>query len=740
MLVPVQRSAAPGRARGLAASAAALLGLLVLPSLAPQEAGRAAGASDPSETGAATAQEPATPEAGGFAPTDEQREEARRLAKRLPATHYLGLPLDDELSGRVLERYLDYLDPARMYLRASDVAAFESHRTRLDEAIRAGELDAGYEMFERFQALRLARLEAIAADAAERVLALDLTDEEALVVDREVAPWAASDAELDELWRKRLEAETLELLLQGRTREQAAETIQRRYENLLNQVRQTRGDDVFQIFMNSFAVSYDPHTQYLARKGSQDFDVQMSLSLEGIGALLRSDGEYTLVERLVAAGPAEKGGDLKPGDRILAVAQGAEGEFVDVIGWRIDEVVDLIRGPRDTTVRLRVLPAAAPEGAAAETISIVRDEVKLEEQAARKEIVELGEGDDAVRLGVIELPAFYMDFAAFGKGDPDFKSSTRDVERLLLELQQEDVDGILLDLRGNGGGSLMEAHDLSGLFLGRRPVVQVRDADGSVQVLGGERPAVYSGPLIVLVDRLSASASEIFAGAVQDYGRGVVVGERTFGKGTVQSVVPIGSGRLLLTVAKFYRITGESTQHAGVTPDISFPPLYDPEVIGESALEGALLADRIPPLEVARGTTVPELLDELQRAHVERIDDDPDFVRLAREVELLQEASRRTSISLAEAQRRAERDSFQSRSEAIVAAWREARGLPPLPDDEEQAADADEPLADAAPAEGAEGAGETVDDDRPDAARKEALNLLADLVEELSPKLVRSGR
>src|SRR5690606_10177589 len=508
--------------------------------------------------------------------------------------HYNKPPLNDERSIQIYDNYLKLLDPSRSYFTAADISEFNQWRTRFDDLLKSGDLEPGFTIYRRHLTRLEERLNFALAELGKGVDKIDFSIDEDLQVDREKAPWAKDRAELDDLWRKRVKDEVLRLKIAGKETKDIQELLTKRYKNQLTRLKQTRGEDVFQAYINAFATTYDPHTTYLSPDNAENFDINMSLSLEGIGAVLQSDNEHVKVVRLVPAGPAEKSKQIAPADKIVGVAQGND-EMVDVIGWRLDEVVKLIRGPKGSTVRLEVIPASnPPSDQTSKVVTITREAVKLEEQAAKKKVLELEHDDRDYKLGVIELPAFYLDFKAFRAGDPNYKSTTRDVKRLLDELQAEKVDGVVIDLRNNGGGSLQEATELTSLFIEQGPTVLVRNADGRVDVLADENKGVYySGPLAVLVNRLSASASEIFAGAMQDYHRALILGGQTFGKGTVQTIQPLNHGELKLTLAKFYRVSGQSTQHQGVIPDILYPDVMDTKDIGESALPAALPWDSI---------------------------------------------------------------------------------------------------------------------------------------------------
>jgi carboxyl-terminal processing protease len=516
-----------------------------------------------------------------------------------------------------------------------------------------------------------------------------------MVIDYSTMPWAPDAQELDERWRKRLKNQALSLILANTPVEDIPGTLERRYQNQLNRLDQYNAQDVFQIYANTLAEQYDPHTNYFSPRRAENFDINMSLSFEGIGAMLQVDDEYAKVSRLIPAGPADKQGDLRPSDLIIGVGQGESGPIADVVGWRLDEVVDLIRGPRDTIVRLEVIPGKGKTDQR-RVVPIRRNEVKLEEQAAQKEIIEFtDEADQIHRIGVIDIPAFYIDFNAYRNGDKNYRSTTRDVQRLIDELVAADVEGLVIDLRDNGGGSLQEANQLTGLFIEYGPTVQIRSAESRVWRDGKRRRSnYYDGPLAVMINRLSASASEIFAGAIQDYGRGIVVGEQSFGKGTVQSLIALQEGQLKITESKFYRISGESTQHRGVIPDIQYPSLFDPDEIGESALENALAWDQIAPARFNRYDDYRSIMPVLTAMHEKRAANDPDYLYLEDRVTMAQEARAITALPLQQSGRVAMRDDQESKALAIENKRRAAKGLTPLTsltdsDEAGEAADSD---------------------------------------------------
>ena len=608
-------------------------------------------------------------------PDREQVIASLNVVELLKRHHYNKPPLDDARSAKIYEGYLKMLDPARSYFTAADIAQFDRWQKKFDDLLKSGDLEPGFIIYRTYLQRAEERLDQVDALLAEGVGKIDFSLDESLLVNREKAPWAKNQAELDDLWRKRVKDEVLRLKLAGKDSKDIQSLLQKRYKNQRKRLEQTRGEDVFQAYINAFAQTYDPHTNYLSPDNAENFDINMSLSLEGIGAVLQTDNEYVKVVRLVPAGPAEKSKLIAPADKIVGVAQGDK-EMVDVIGWRLDEVVKLIRGPKGSKVRLEVIPASnAPSDQTSKVVSIIREAVKLEEQAAQKSVLKLQHEGRDYKLGVIKVPAFYLDFKAYRAQDPNYKSTTRDVKRLLGELKQEKVDGVVIDLRDNGGGSLQEATELTGLFIDQGPTVLVRNSDGRVDVLADEEPGVfYDGPLAVLVDRLSASASEIFAGAMQDYHRALILGGQTFGKGTVQTIQPLNHGELKLTLAKFYRVSGQSTQHQGVLPDIAYPDIVDTKEIGESALPEAMPWDSIKPAVRPDSNPYKPFLAELKARHQSRTSGNPDFVFTRERLALAQELMAETSVSLNEDKRRAQHADIEKRQLSLENAKRQAKG------------------------------------------------------------------
>jgi len=619
---------------------------------------------------------------GDLYPHRSHRQSTVVITDVISKYHYRDIDLDDALSSQMLERYLDTLDPNRSFFIHKDVDAFSAYEEELDDALKQAQLDPAFEIFRTYrQRVNLQVKHALHFLEEE----FDFTKDEEYRFDRSKAPWAADQGALDTLWHKRVKNDVLSLRMADKDDESIRKTLSERYAGILRRTNQLNADDVFQLFINAYTLSLEPHTSYMSPSLSENFDISMRLSLEGIGAVLSIKNEHTVVQSVVPGGPADLSGQVKAGDRIMGVAQ-SDDDIVDVVGWRLQDVVEKIRGPKGSIVRLQVLPKDASVGGPSKTITIVRNKIKLEEQAAKKSIVEGLEGMGKRRIGVIDVPTFYRDFRAYSKGEKDFRSTTRDVRKLLAELSSEGVDGVVVDLRQNGGGSLAEATELTGLFIESGPVVQVKDTLGKVEVESDPDPKVaYSGPLAVLVNRNSASASEIFAGAIQDYGRGLIIGEPTFGKGTVQTLidldrlVAVGTeelGRLRLTMAQFFRISGGSTQFRGVVPDIIFPTALNAQKHGERSLENALPWAQIEAAQFkAEKTADPSVLRE---RHLERIKLDAGFRMLQEEEDLIQSVSEQHTVTLLETQRRAKWDERDKKLRENRNRYRIAKGLKPL--------------------------------------------------------------
>ncbi|RUO38327.1 carboxy terminal-processing peptidase [Aliidiomarina shirensis] len=599
---------------------------------------------------------------------------SRRIAAYFTRYHYSNVELDAEMSQQIFDRYFEQLDYNRMFMLASDIEKFSEHRDNFHEALIEGELAVAFAIHQLNMERRFERFEFALEHVASIDDEFDFDEEGAeYQFDRTEAEWASSEEELNDIWRKRVQSDALNLALAGRTPEEIIENLERRYRSAQQQITQYKSEDAFQSVMNAFARSVDAHTSYLSPRNAERFQQNMNLSLEGIGAVLQAEYDYTVIRSLVPGGPAERSDELAPNDRIIAVAQGDQ-EFVDVIGWRLDDVVELIKGPKGSVVRLQVLKESDGSGAAPKSVEIVREEVRLEDREAKLTYETSNTGE---KFAVITIPGFY-------------NKLTDDVRALLIEVNAEpELSGLVVDLRGNGGGALNESITLTGLFIPSGPVVQVRESSGRVDVSGDPDPdVVYDGPMVVMVDRFSASASEIFAAALQDYRRALIVGENTFGKGTVQQHrglqrrFDLGSnpmGSVQYTMAKFYRINGGSTQHKGVVPDIAFPSLVDPEEFGESRADNALPWDQIDPVQFRAFNFVNNaLIDKLNNEHTLRISDDKEFEFIAEDVERYQEMRDRKSISLVRAEREAETEADQARNLERINMRLQLAGLEPV--------------------------------------------------------------
>jgi carboxyl-terminal processing protease len=641
--------------------------------------------------GAAMTPTPAVPATTAvLAPTEQENYVARRVADIVAREHYRRAPLDDHLSSLILDRYLDAIDGGRSYFFASDIAEFERYRYELDDAIKAGDVEPAFVIFRRYQQRSRERM-AYAIELLNKKPDFDV--DESFNFDREKEPWPANTAEMNELWRKRVKNDELSLVIAGKQWTEAADVLRKRYEHVAKRMDQSKPEDVFEAFMNAFVLSLDPHSNYFSARNSEEYNIQMSLSYEGIGASLQLTDDYVTVIDVIAGGPAATSGKLAANDRITAVGEGKAGELTDVIGWRLDDVVQKIRGPGGTLVRLQLLPAGAAPGSPQKVVEFTRNRVSLEAQAAHKAIRVLQRNGRDVKVGIITVPSFYQDYDASRAGAKDYRSTTRDVQRLITELRKEGSDVLIMDLRANGGGYLPEAESLTGLFIDRGPVVQLRDTTGRIEVDDDPDPAVfYSGPMIVLVDRFSASASEIFAGAIQDYGRALIVGQQTYGKGTVQNAHPLNYtifgrkpelGQLNVTIGKYYRITGESTQDRGVTPDIVLPSLIDANEVGESTRDRALPWDHIEPAAFRVEGDLKATAASLEKLHAERTANSADFRYLRDDIAALEAMRRQKTLSLNIKTRETERKRLESERLDRENAWRAAHDVKPVKSAEE---------------------------------------------------------
>lgn len=614
-------------------------------------------------------------------PLDGHPQTSVAIVDRLRHYHMTSKPLDDDLSSGILDKYLSFLDPKRSHLLAEDVGEFEKYRDRLDDALEQGDLAPAFDIYNRFHRRALERIEYDVATLQRGIEQFDFTIEEDVQLDRSEAPWPANRVELERLWHQSLKSRVLSGKLAGESFDTIADTLTKRVNNSLRAVRQTRSEDVFQTYINAFAQTYDEYTQYFSPRDSEDFNIAMSLSLEGIGAELGREDDYTVVRRLVKGGPADLGGDLKRTDRIVAVSQSRKEPFVDIVGWRTDEVVQLIRGPKDSPVLLKVF-AAEGDAAATRVVEIVRNVVRLEDQAASKSSFTIEQDGREQRIGVVVVPTFYMDFKALRAGDRNYKSTTRDVARLIRELKDEDIDALIVDLRNNGGGSLQEARELTGLFVESGPVVQVADSSRPVVLSDRDGGAVtWRGPLAVIVNRYSASASEIFAGAIQDYGLGIVVGNQTFGKGTVQTLIPLPAGELKVTERRYYRVSGQGTERNGIVPDIVFPA-RNGSVRGRRESLGAIddPMATVSAVPYAPRNRVAPLLDALRTRHEERASTNAEFAYLRARESYFGRLRERTHLSLREATRLAQQEADDAWILNVENARLVARGEQPVAD------------------------------------------------------------
>ncbi len=607
-------------------------------------------------------------------PTLQQAIASVNVVQMLDRNHYRKVNLDRQSAEKVFDRYLNRLDPNHSFFLQQDIEAFKPYRENLSKALKTGDLKPAFAIFNRYRQHAEARARFMLARLDDGLKTLDFNKNETLLIDRKNEPWLKNQRAQDELWRKQLKDSVLALRLNNKTDEEIIKQLKRRNTNLLRRLYQSNSEDAFQSYINSFAGIYDPHTQYFSPQTAENFDINMSLSLEGIGAVLQAEDEYVKVVSVVTGGPAEKAAQLKAGDKIIGVGQGKKGPLEDIVGMRLDDAVKLIRGKKNTLVRLEVIPATAKDGST-RIYDIVRDKVKLEEQDASSKIIDVTSNGKNRKIGVITLPTFYVDFKAAQAGEKNYKSTTRDVKALLTDLKKQNIDGLIIDLRGNGGGSLQEANDLTGLFINEGPTVIVRDNRGRTEMQHDRvEGQFYTGPMAVMVDRLSASASEIFAGAIQDYGRGLIIGSQSYGKGTVQSIQPLNHGQLKLTLAKFYRVSGQSTQNRGVIPDVQFPSLYNNKDIGENSLPDALPWDTIKATDHKKFYDFSRYLPELIKRHEQRSALDPEFVYLDEMKDYITQFENQKTVSLNEKKRKRELATMRSKRLAIENRRRKSRG------------------------------------------------------------------
>ncbi|TDB65881.1 carboxy terminal-processing peptidase [Arundinibacter roseus] len=610
-----------------------------------------------------------------LSPTEAQFRAEALVTRILSNYHYRKTKLTDSLSVVIYKKYLDDIDHNKLYYLASDVERFEIHKESFDEFLTKGELDVPYEMYNVFRK-RYQERSAFIQNLLQKPAPFDFTVDESLNTDREKAPWAKSGEELNDIWRKYIKSEALDLKLAGKADTAIVSTLRDRYKNRDRALARIRTEQVFQMYMNAFAESLDPHTNYMGPTTADRFKQDMSQSLEGIGAMLREEDNYIKIVDVIPGGPAFKGKQLKKEDRIMGVAQGDEGKFVDIVGWFVDDAVKLIKGSKGTVVRLQVLAANALPNTPPREIRIVREKVKLEESRAKSEIVSVEQGGRQMKIGVIDIPMFYRDFEGAQKREKEFSSTTRDVQALMEQLQKDGVEGIVIDLRNNGGGSLTEAISLTGLFIQKGPVVQVKESMGDIEIQSDTDPMIaYDGPLAVMVNRFSASASEIFAAAIQDYKRGVIVGEQSYGKGTVQTVIDLNQwmpkeseelGQVKMTVAKFYRVNGSSTQLRGVMPDLELPTAFAANEYGEGSQPSALPWDQIASsrYEVTHAIS-DKTIARLRDKYAQRLQSDEELKKLAKDLESFRKAREDKSVSLQIDKRKKEREEAEKKRSAV---------------------------------------------------------------------------
>ena len=618
-------------------------------------------------------------------PAKKHKDATEVITHIINSYHYRTKPIDNTLSSSIFDNYLESLDPNHSFFLNEDIQNISKYRDKLDDALLKSELEPAFDIFKTYRQRVKERIEYAVSELEKE---FDFEIDEEYLFDRRELTWANNVEELNEIWRKRVKNDMLNLLLTtGKEKTEIKDTLRKRYQRIYTSTFQLDSDDIFQTFINAYTTSIEPHTAYFSPRTSENFDIGMRLSLEGIGAVLRNENDYTLIQKIIPGGPADLSKKLHAKDKIIGVGQGESGEIIDVIGWRLDDVVELIRGPKDTVLRLEIIPGKTGVEDLSKILTLTRNKIKLEGSAAKAKMIDLPELDK--KIGVIDIPTFYVDFAAQAKGEPDFRSTSKDVQKLMTDLVKEDVEGIIIDLRGNGGGSLSEALALTGLFIEEGPIVQTRDASGKIDINVDPDPSLfYAGHLAVLVDRNSASASEIFAGAIQDYQRGIIIGEPTYGKGTVQNIVDLNRfiknseddhGKLKTTIAQFFRISGGSTQNKGIIPDIVFPTAIDIEDYGERSLDNALPWDKVEPARYIKVSSPVKYYGKVRSLHKNRIKSDRAFKLLLEQLALVKKSIKKQTTSLKESKRKAERDQLLDMKHELVNELRVVQGLKPLP-------------------------------------------------------------
>ena len=617
-------------------------------------------------------------------PANKHIKATEKIISIINNIHYRKKPIDDTLSSSMFDSYLKSLDPNHSFFLNEDIQVFSKYRYKLDNALLKSDLDPAFDIFKIYRKRVKERINFAISELKNEV---DFEIDEDYLFDRRELTWVNNVEELNETWRKRVKNDMLNLLLTGKQMTEIKETLKKRYQRIYTSTFQLDSDDVFQTFINAYTTSIEPHTSYFSPRTSENFDISMRLSLEGIGAVLRNENDYTLIQKIIPGGPADLSKKLHAKDKIIGVGQGESGDILDVIGWRLDDVVELIRGPKDTVLRLEIIPGKTGNADLTKIITLTRDKIKLEESASKSSVIDLPDLDK--KIGVIDIPTFYVDFAAQAKGDTDYRSTSKDVRKLISDLNKEGVEGIIIDLRANGGGSLSESLALTGLFIEKGPVVQTKNSAGKIDVNNDPDPSLfYAGPLAVLVDRNSASASEIFAGAIQDYQRGIIIGEPTFGKGTVQNIIDLNHfiknsdedhGKLKTTIAQFFRISGGSNQNKGVIPDIIFPTAINIEDHGERSLDNALPWDQVEPVQYIKVGAPVRFYKKIQSLHEERVNSDKAFKILLEQLALVKKGNDKKFISLKESKRKAEREKILDMKHELENELRIVQGLEPLP-------------------------------------------------------------
>ena len=599
--------------------------------------------------------------------------------------HYRKKSIDNTLSSSMFDAYLKSLDPNHNFFLNEDIQNFSIYRYKLDEALKEADLEPAFDIFRIYRKRVKERINYAVSELKKE---FDFEIDEDYLFDRRDLTWANDVDELNNYWRKRVKNDMLNLLLTGKEKTEIKDILKKRYQRIYTSTFQLDSNDIFQTFVNAYTTTIEPHTSYFSPRTSENFDISMRLSLEGIGAVLRSENDYTLIQKVIPGGPADLSKKLHSKDKIIGVGQGESGEILDVIGWRLDDVVELIRGPKDTVLRLEIIPGKTGNEDLTKIITLTRDKIKLEESASKSTVIDLPELDK--KIGVIDIPTFYVDFEAQAKGDPDFRSTSKDVRKLISDLNKEGVEGIIIDIRANGGGSLSESLALTGLFIKEGPVVQTKSSSGEIDINNDPDPSLfYAGPLAVLVDRNSASASEIFAGAIQDYQRGIIIGEPTYGKGTVQNIVDLNHfikkpkvdhGKLKTTIAQFFRVSGGSNQNKGVIPDIIFPTAINIEDYGERSLENALPWDEVEPARYIKVGALVKDYKIIQSLHEDRVNSDKAFKLLLEQMEFVKKSNDKKTTSLKESKRKTERAQVLDMKHELENELRIVQGLEPLPE------------------------------------------------------------